>query len=853
MTKKLALLLLIFSVVLFQGLLLHSTHLITIKAASPIPELGLPCDDVKDPEFHSLRPYQAAPCGEAGKAYYCSNNLIFTESFEMKGQGDCTHKLNSPGELTFTCSPNYKVDPHNLYVSLDDSNFPILGNTEDVKNSQSSDETLDDAEKVNEYVSWYLSGVNTRAEYGEPSTEQIVNFSGPIQKLLPEAIANAQRIKVVNGAINEDMQNHNQIVVCGQSSVPIIGNLFNIGTVTPTECYSNGGETKAQGEVFRLKSESESDVKADGWDGRLSLFNSVANIIPTLVDRFTQILPEVSRDIIQTYISAAWNKKTPPLPWDNGSGKPFTSELLYRKAYNEWRGKSCIIVPIKETLVCLDNILIPNKYADLFPYVPLAQTPDKAGAEEIDLIEIEPDGNTKIEGDKFGQVYEPLLYFAHTEEVKQLSELLNKTYIPKGVSSEALPETTEKNVCSVVNIRTNKGDNLFPGDTDELQVQDVEYKITEATCHETCTIVEYEDEYGRIQETLDCNLECPASVTIAIKTSSVTPYADQIFSTTVADSASTFRRIYPRVGEGAPVNCIADIPTVTNVTYDPSRSEGPRGGSQSFSVENYPEDGVNVTPQLTFPHIGSVYEYFLKGIQTALRPKGYGEQIISGGMCATSTSCGDWESKLIESGGACGVCNTDLGPLAQKILASAGTAFGVPASNIYAVMKHEGGDWPAFQGQFTDENVRKWSNSIDCGGEPMPSCNNDSDASQAPFGFLKKWFYLGNGTSSLWTAVQLIDPSRDTTEKVSRCNFLDAAYATAKALKQGSSMTVSGPSCGPYSFDSVQPGSCSSWTDAKVAQSQVGYAGQCPNNPQYETVPYKIEDVVAWERAARCQ
>ena len=45
--------------------------------------------------------------------------------------------------------------------------FPIMGNTEEVKNSQNGGDTYDDATKVNEYASWYLSGVNNRAEYGE--------------------------------------------------------------------------------------------------------------------------------------------------------------------------------------------------------------------------------------------------------------------------------------------------------------------------------------------------------------------------------------------------------------------------------------------------------------------------------------------------------------------------------------------------------------------------------------------------------------------------------------------------------------------------------------------------------------
>ncbi|KKT67480.1 MAG: hypothetical protein UX25_C0022G0002 [Candidatus Woesebacteria bacterium GW2011_GWC2_45_9] len=71
-------------------------------------------------------------------------------------------------------------------VDLSDAELPILGNTEDVPNSQNADEGLDDAEKTNEYVSWYLNGVIGRAESGEDvDLNKAVNFSGPLKKLLP--------------------------------------------------------------------------------------------------------------------------------------------------------------------------------------------------------------------------------------------------------------------------------------------------------------------------------------------------------------------------------------------------------------------------------------------------------------------------------------------------------------------------------------------------------------------------------------------------------------------------------------------------------------------------------------------
>src|SRR5258706_8512086 len=152
-----------------------------------VPKLKLPCTDTKEPDFQSLRPDQAAPCGDANKAIYCSNDLIFTEDFDVAGFGDCNPKHQ---DGTFECNPQSgpamgPIPKHNLLISLDNSQFPIEGNTEKVKNSQNSTDEFNDATKVNEYISWYLSGVNNRAEYGIPTEDQIVNYSGPIQKLIP--------------------------------------------------------------------------------------------------------------------------------------------------------------------------------------------------------------------------------------------------------------------------------------------------------------------------------------------------------------------------------------------------------------------------------------------------------------------------------------------------------------------------------------------------------------------------------------------------------------------------------------------------------------------------------------------
>ncbi len=600
-------------------------------AQEAFPKIQLPCDKTKDIEFHSLRPYQAATCGDADKALYCSNDLIFIETFNVKGKGDCTQRGYAD---TFICHPDYDVQPHTLYVELSESMFPIMGNTEKVKNSQNSGDEFDDATKVNEYASWYLSGVTNKAENPIPTDEQIVNFSGPVNKLLPKMIQEAQRIKTIDNAKNTDTYkddetgkdtkestNHNQVVACAEKK------WWFFGPVTPVPCYGGGS--------YRLLD----------WD-KAGL--GIARDSTVAMGAFLKVFPSITANIVGEAIASAWNNRKPPLPWDNGTGKPFESQIKYQKAYNEWKGKTCAIIPVFNFLICIDldptNIFVNSEWSEMYQYIPLSNTTDKKGAEMVTDVQGRGVGATEIGPFNYGEVKTPPLYFAHTQEVKELSEILNSTYTPlectttngktdcNPLKSKEM-QTTEKNYCSVVNVRTNPGDNLFPGDPNELQVPDVHYTITDAQCVETF-------EPGTPsgcgpKDTNPCppkhNLTCEAQVYITIKSVTKTPWAKEIFSTTVADSGSTFRKIFPKVEEGAPVSCIADIQTVTDVTYTDSNTL--QGGSSEFKVRRYPEDGAGNNPQLTFPHIGSIYEYFLKGIQTALRPKGYGDPILNGKYC----------------------------------------------------------------------------------------------------------------------------------------------------------------------------------------------------------------------------
>lgn len=594
------------------------------RVSAQVPPPTVACTDTSDPgpEFNSLRPYQASPCQStlSSTAKYCGNNLTIHDTITetYPGNGTCTV---SAGKAT--CKYNETVSK-NIVIDLSVASLPIMGNTEDVVNSQSNTESLTEAEKMNGYVSWYLNGVLNRAEDGSSkNTENIevnaVNFSGPINKLLPSVMLDAQRVESIN---NAKVTNHNQIVACGKRSIPIIGSLLNIGTFEPQECYEGDG-SNAKGEIFRLTS----------WNGDLSFWNTVTNQI---VDNMTAFLPNVLREDIVNSVADHWNKRIPPLPWSDANGKPFATEELYQKAYNEWKGKTCAIIPVINKVVCFENILVPNTYANLYSYIPLSSTEDLKGSVSIDSVSSSSGSSadgTSVSNVSFSNQSPSTLFFPHMQESTELAGLLQNTFVAESEQENKIASPTDISTgisCNEVEVRSNKGDKLFATQLSGNLNYNVSFTCTfnlAGKCSKqggSCIDPEYCCPGYDCKDRNTCVLSpnpgviptaapvstqtCTKDIYVNLSTTSNTPKADDIWSQTVAGPQSIFKRMFPKTNVEGGVGQIIDIPGSTSITYSGS------GVSQQNT-------------DLKFPHIGGISEYFLKGIQTALRPKGYGEPI----------------------------------------------------------------------------------------------------------------------------------------------------------------------------------------------------------------------------------
>lgn len=201
----------------------------------------LSCDRTANPEYHPLRPYPGNACDpliprsvpeapvtseKKFNTFACGTSLTPSaiERFDPYGQNGYYENLpttygsahticdpvnpNSPTGATANC---WRSEAFDITLDLSQANLGILGNTQD--------NSLTDAQKVNEYLSWYLTGTPQIGDQiplnpNSPSQiDRLVNFAGPLRKLLPFDLVATARDTVISSR-GEDV--HNYMVGCNQ-------------------------------------------------------------------------------------------------------------------------------------------------------------------------------------------------------------------------------------------------------------------------------------------------------------------------------------------------------------------------------------------------------------------------------------------------------------------------------------------------------------------------------------------------------------------------------------------------------------------------------------------------------------
>jgi hypothetical protein len=294
-----------------------------------------------------------------------------------------------------------------------------------------------------------------------------------------------------------------------------------------------------------------------------------------------------------------------------------------------------------------------------------------------------------------------------------------------------------------------------------------------------------------------------------------TPLADEVWSRTVAGPAGIFKRISPQIGEDSPIGCLLDIPASTPVSYN---AYDPNTGNPVPVIIGNPS-GQRTGAELYFAHLGGVYEYFLKGIQTFLRPKGYGTAFTSGTACTTG-QCGELPS-LPTASGSCvlGGISSRVGNIPQSlrdIVEAASETYKTPPNLILAIMYGEGLFNPG-RFDWSDANVTDWATCV-----PIPGCTTTGADNFMGF-YASVW---QNVIPHIEGDLRQLDPSRPTP---SQCNLLDSIYGIAWSLHDSADGGM-GFTCFGINLNASVPNSCS-WDanqfESAIKVSESGYTSMC--------------------------
>ncbi len=543
------------------------------------------------------------------------------------GPGDCTPAECVPNAAGTQETCTFIVDRvKDIVIDLDRTELPIMGYTEPslgntgdsyrVINSRLQDETVTDAQKVNEYVSWYLNGIIGRAEYDPPDTttvagrSRVVDFSGPLKRLLSWESQIVRRIQEVEKVESGDIR-HDQIIGC-----------HTLGA--PTHCYPDSGV-----DILRLSY----------WATRL----------PPLRRAYTSW---------QAFWSAYQNWRA------NYNSKLFSyipfSSTEDRKGEVEF-GSYSLQPPLSSNVVILSSSILSQVPGNLFfPHMQegfeLANLFQRIYAPDQVPLNTEPEGDIiTVSRDPFCDILEvrsnpgdvlfgtqasaSIAYSAQVTCVFTIPgegrlcrslpgnvdchggvDYCNVNYgqvdcaggeicgrgcgnLPANTlctlyfsNNECYPTSAYRNCIGVI-----PGGNLFYcGDNNTV-------------CAESCQ---------QDHDPWDATETCTNQVPIALQVITKTPLANDIWKKLVAGPASVFRRLFPQIEdvEGRPIRRIWDIPAVTNAVYRSLQGDPVFAGTGSPGSQ----------AEIYFPHIGGIHEYFLNCIQKTLRPQGFGQGCVSG-------------------------------------------------------------------------------------------------------------------------------------------------------------------------------------------------------------------------------
>lgn len=788
---------------------------------TPFEIVDIPCNATyRDPgqgrptfndgrEFHSLRPYPASPCDREFnpeiQTYMCGNALIARQVYEVMPE-DATGFDGFPpcqdvGGGAQLCRYQFNSSTR-IWMDLTDAELPIAGNTELVPNAESANSNgLSFAQRVNEYVSWYLNGTTQRAEETDElelegnsnlaenlrRVNEIINFSGPIKKLLPilsvipPAADETQVGLRTEQRAQANQSRHNQIAVCA------IADNFRVGGNSPLRCY---------------RDERTGSVR---W--RLTQLNA---FFPWFVGGFY-------RNPLFGFI--------PFSSTEDLVGRTRTD--LTNSTYQPGEGREND--PGESTAATTNRVFTPS-----------------GAIQEED-----------------GRPYHTL-YFAHMEEDTQLAEYLQQTYLPEGMTGLENLEDANADVlrggfpyCEIVESRTNPGDDLYgeyangragvaqPEPTPPSSVSGViSYTarfsclfpplVADPQCLANCGTLPPEAQAGCFAGCEPEREPCEKNALVSMDVHVLTPRGEDLWSRLVMGAESIFRRMMPQVTPGAPFEEIINEPAYTDVDYGaaPFGSNPSQITSTSALAGDPEENRPGSRARLYFPHLGSIHEYFLQQMQIALRPYNLGgpPPVDVSPDCTPLESTDELDELLPPVNPSClstncsGI-NVSLSPALERIIGSAASFYNVPASVLLGILYNEGGLNPGGSGALgsnLDDDAVLAAAGPNCG---IPDCDDPGGSYRGAMGPWQFLYGTWNANSGAVTQAGVDDGRVPNV-----CNIVDATFAAARKISRESVGTNY-----PYALCAGErlntgtqgsPTSCS-WDASRAVTAAKQYYGLC--------------------------
>lgn len=837
--------------------------------------LKIPCNQTvpgatipPNKEFAPLRPYPASPCdplipNDAGEgspnalqSFACGKSLNPQGTFKVPRKIDVASLAEYPGDdnavtgtyyrcqgtTDFVCA--VKRTGYDITIDLAAAQLPIIGNTQD---------PLDDYTRANQYLDWYLNGTVQQSDQSvlDPNNpadiDRLINFSGPLKKLLPQSTLNDIHSSMT-GQFNSNIGTnfHNSLVDDNVRLKNVWSQLFSQVPFASLE------DTVSEITIGLIPRQQPGNT--DGGDPGLQ------DVLTGEFDYRGRVITDTNttgpNNITLTIRGLTGETADPRLYFPHLRNTNFLSALLSQISRPKNIGSHTNILPETAQVISDHQQPVTNDYL----------TGDNTRNTEINTFTTWPNAVPAPD---------PLIDYGGYDQR-----------------------------CELTQVRTNPGDELF-GRQIKAHInyaQSIRYKPPpvpttvpgQPACRkdmETCTgggpgtnncCDSTQD--CQLQENLPCggntgytcphpwegtrrcvggnnqDIELATETRIAVYTK--TPLIERIYTTLIGGADSFLRRFIPsqvcKNTDGTERPCTTDekkhyirqgaetFPASTAVGYSSSNNpDSPpvaTGYTDLSTAKNTAAGNGSGGPLIYFARIGSLFDYFLGSgftenfnLQKILRPEGFTSSNTGGnpmGNCIPATQL----PTLPPSDPTCNdasnsTCHKNFSsPLLQQIFESAASFYHVPVSVLVGIMYNEGGLNPP---GWNDARVLAASgpNCID-----STTCANVSTSGAAgPWQFLSQTW--DNPQDRYGNAV--IEAGIRDGRTPNRCNIIDSTFAAAKALSHGRSGAASYPNsnmCAGTKLNNVVGVSTSCfWNNSDIVTAARQYLGYCEGEKPFQS------------------